>query len=149
MSDNSAVVIYAEEEFKVEFYDVDPMGIVWHGNYIKYFEIARRALLDKIGYGYKDMRDSGFAFPVTSLSVKYINPLRFGDRVRAKAVLVEHENCLKIKYELYNAVTGQKTTKGESSQMAYNIAKDESVFVCPAVFIEKVQALLMKQGGSQ
>jgi acyl-CoA thioester hydrolase len=139
--------ITGETEFKVEFYDVDPMNIVWHGNYIKYFELARCALLDKIGYGYNEMKDSGFAFPVTTLSVKYIKPLQFGDRVRAKAVLVEFENCIKIKYELYNALTGEKTTKGESSQMAYNMVKDEACFVCPGVFIEKVEARIKREEG--
>jgi acyl-CoA thioester hydrolase len=137
----------AETEFKVEFYDVDPAGIVWHGNYIKFFEIARRVLLDKIGYGYTEMKDSGYAFPVTALSVKYMRSLRFGDRVRARAVLDEYENCIKIKYELYNAVTGEKTTKGESSQMVYDIAKGASCFTCPAVFIDKVRALLA--GGTE
>ena len=44
-----------EIEFKVDFNDCDPMRIVWHGNYINYFERARCALLDKIGYNYIDM----------------------------------------------------------------------------------------------
>jgi len=40
----------AEVELTVEFFDVDSMQIVWHGNYLKYMERARCALLDKIGY---------------------------------------------------------------------------------------------------
>ena len=43
--------ISAEIEFKVEFYDVDSMNVVWHGNYVKYMESARCVLLDKIGFG--------------------------------------------------------------------------------------------------
>jgi acyl-CoA thioester hydrolase len=114
------------------------MQVVWHGNYVKYFELARCALLDALGYGYLEMRNSGFAFPVTNVSVKYINPLRYGDVVHAKATLAEYENCLKIKYELRNGA-GLLTTKGESSQMAFDIAKNESCFVCPACFVEKVE----------
>ncbi|GHV80276.1 hypothetical protein AGMMS49944_20670 [Spirochaetia bacterium] len=109
--------VSAELEFDVEFYDVDPMQIVWHGNYIKYFEKSRCALLDTIGYGYLAMRDSGFAFPVTGISAKYIGSFRLGDRVRARAVLEEYENCIKIKYELFNARTGELCTKGASTQM--------------------------------
>jgi acyl-CoA thioester hydrolase len=41
--------ITAETEFTVEFYDVDSMEIVWHGNYVKYLEKARCVLLDHIG----------------------------------------------------------------------------------------------------
>jgi acyl-CoA thioester hydrolase len=139
-------VLTAELEFDVEFYDVDSMQIVWHGNYIKYFEKARCALLDKIGYGYKQMGDSGFAFPVTGISVKYISSFKFGDRVRAHAALDEYENCLKIKYELFKARTGELCTRGTSTQMAYDIAAAASRFACPQIFIEKVEALL-REGG--
>jgi acyl-CoA thioester hydrolase len=134
--------ITEEIEFQVEFYDVDSMRIVWHGNYIKYFEKARCALLDKIGYNYNDMEKSGWAFPVTGISVKYVNSLHFLDRVRARAILTEYENCIKIKYELYNAETGQLCTKGDSTQMAINMITGESCLVCPPVFVNKVEVLL-------
>jgi acyl-CoA thioester hydrolase len=140
-------VLSAEVEFNVEFYDVDPMQVVWHGNYIKYFEKARCALLNKIGYGYREMKDSGYAFPVTGISAKYITPLYFGNRVRAGAILDEYENCLKIKYELFNAETGVLSTRGTSTQMAYDIAAGESCFTCPRIFIDRVETLL-RQGGA-
>jgi acyl-CoA thioester hydrolase len=140
-------VLSTEVEFNVEFYDVDPMQVVWHGNYIKYFEKARCALLNKIGYGYREMKDSGYAFPVTGISVKYITPLYFGNRVRAGAILDEYENCLKIKYELFNAETGVLSTRGTSTQMACDIAAGESCFTCPRIFIDRVETLL-RQGGA-
>jgi acyl-CoA thioester hydrolase len=139
-------VLSAELEFAVEFYDIDSLQVVWHGNYIKYFEKARCALLNKIGYGYREMKDSGYTFPVTGISVKYISPLFFGNRVRAKAVLDEYENCLKIKYELLNAETGVLCTKGTSTQMAYDIAAGTSCFICPQIFIDRVEALLRPDG---
>ena len=138
-------IITEEIEFTVEFYDVDSMRIVWHGNYIKYFEKARCALLGKIGYGYREMEESGWAFPVTAISAKYISSLAFQDRVRARAALTEYENCIKIKYELYNAATGRLCTKGESTQMAVDMAAGESRIVCPRIFIDKVEALLRRE----
>jgi acyl-CoA thioester hydrolase len=135
----------ADVIFKVEFYDVDSMDIVWHGNYIKYFEKARCALLDKIGYGYLSMKESGYAFPVTSITVKYLGPLKFAEKVRVRAILEEYENCLKIKYEIANAETGVVCTKGTSTQMAYDITAASSCFVCPQVFIEKVAVLLREE----
>jgi acyl-CoA thioester hydrolase len=134
-------MISEEIEFTVEFYDVDSMRIVWHGRYIKYFEKVRCALLGKIGYGYREMEESGWMFPVTAISAKYISPLRFQDRVRALAALTEYENCIRIKYELYNAKTGLLCTKGESTQMAVEGATGESRIVCPRIFIDKVEAL--------
>jgi acyl-CoA thioester hydrolase len=135
----------AEIEFAVEFYDADPMRIVWHGNYIKYFEKARCALLNKIGYNYIQMEESGYQFPVTSVSAKYAGSFRFGERVRALAILEEYENCIKIRYELRDAATGELRTKGKSTQMAVDAATGESHFVCPQIFIDRVETLLKEQ----
>jgi len=139
---NGPYNIYAETEINVEFFDLDPMQVVWHGNYINYFEVGRRALLEKIGYSYDEMEKSGFAFPVVEVSAKYLGPLRFRDRARIKAVLAEYENCLIIKYEIRNAQTGLLTTKGSSTQMAYDIKNHESCFVCPQILVKKVEALI-------
>jgi len=129
-----------ELAFQVEFYEVDSMEVVWHGNYVQYLERVRCALLDYVGYGYREMRASGFTFPVTHLSLKYIRPLHFGERVRAQATLEEYENCLRIQYALFNA-EGQLAAKGLSTQMAFEVAKNESCFVCPPILIEKVRQL--------
>ncbi|MBO6218406.1 MAG: acyl-CoA thioesterase [Treponema sp.] len=136
----------AEIEFKVDFNDCDPMRIVWHGNYINYFERARCALLDKIGYNYIAMEESGYLFPVTEVKCKYMRSLRFGDFCRAKAILVEYENMIKIDFELYNAKNGELTTKGSVSQMCVNAVTGETQFVCPKIWTEKVEKFLA-QGG--
>jgi len=134
--------IEASAEFRVEFYDVDSMGVVWHGNYVKYMELGRCALLDKIGYGYSEMKESGYAFPVTSLKLKYIKPLLFKQKAVVKAVLTEYENRIKIEYLIYDKESGELTTKGESIQMALNMETRETSFLCPECFIKKVEALL-------
>ncbi|WP_296321506.1 thioesterase family protein [Treponema sp. UBA3813] len=136
----------AEIEFKVDFNDCDPMRIVWHGNYINYFERARCALLDKIGYNYIAMEESGYLFPVTEVKCKYMRSLRFGDFCRAKAILVEYENMIKIDFELYNAKNGELTTRGSVSQMCVNAVTGETQFVCPKIWTEKVEKFLA-QGG--
>ena len=133
--------IWAEAEITVEFYDCDPMQVVWHGNYFNYFETGRRALLEKINYGYTEMKESGYAFPIIEISARYPGSLRFRDRAIIKAVLVEYENRLKIQYEIRNAETGVLTTKGLSTQMAYDIQAGDSCFVCPKILIDKVEAL--------
>jgi len=140
--DNGPYDIFAEEEISIEFHDLDPMKVVWHGNYINYFEAGRRALLDKIGYDYYEMEESGYAFPVIEVSAKYLGSLRFKDRAVVKAVLVEYENRLKIKYEIRNAKTGLVTTRGVSTQMALNMKTNESCFVCPQFLTDRVEAIL-------
>jgi len=139
---NGPYNLYAEEEFTVEFYDLDPLQVVWHGNYINYFEIGRRALLEKIGYSYDEMAKSGYAFPVIEVSAKYLSSLRFRDRARVKAILMEYENRLLIRYEIRNVKTGQITTKGSSTQMAFDIKKNDSCFVCPQILVDKIEAFI-------
>jgi acyl-CoA thioester hydrolase len=142
---NGPYNLYAEEEITVEFYDLDPLRIVWHGNYLNYFEVGRRALLEKIGYSYREMEDSGYAFPVIEVSIKYLSSLRFKDRARVKAILMEYENRLLIRYEIRNAQTGVLTTKGFSTQMAFDIKNNDSCFVCPPVLVKKVEAFIGKE----
>ena len=139
---NGPYNIFSEMEITIEFFDIDPMRIVWHGNYINYFEMGRRALLERIGYCYDDMEKSGYLFPVIEISAKYVSSLKFRDRAIVKAVLVEYENRLKIQYEIRNAKTGVLATKGMSTQMAYDINAGDSCFVCPKALIDKVEAII-------
>ena len=140
--DNGPYGIYAETEITVEFFDLDPLNVVWHGNYLKYFEIGRRALLEEIKFDYLEMQKTGYVFPIIECSVKYLGFIRFRDRIKIKAILVEYENRLKIKYEIHNAETGLLTTKGITTQMAYNMKIHDSCFVCPQVFVEKIEACI-------
>jgi len=136
---NGPYNIYAEEKFTVEFFDLDPLRVVWNGNYINYFEIGRRALLEKIGYTYDEMLESGYAFPVIEVSAKFLGSLRYRDRAIVKAILMEYENRLLIRFEIRNAQTGILTTKGFSTQMAFDMKNNESCFVCPTALIKKVE----------
>jgi acyl-CoA thioester hydrolase len=143
---NGPYNIWAETETTVEFYELDPLQVVWHGNYLNYFEKGRRALLEIINYDYKEMEESGYAFPIIEISAKYLGSLRFKDRARIKSVLLEYENRLKIQYEIRNAATGQITTKGVSTQMAFDMKAGESCFVCPQVLVDKVEAFIKSIG---
>ncbi len=139
------VLCCVEKEFTVEFYDVDSMNVAWHGNYVKFMEVGRCALLDAIGYGYKEMVRDGYAFPVVTLNLKYIRSLYFGEKAVIKSYLIEYENRLKIKYEIFNS-KGELTTRAESVQMALDIEKNESCFVCPETMIKKVESYIKSEG---
>lgn len=129
----------AELVLKAEFYDVDSMRVVWHGNYIKFYEQARCVLLDKIGYNYNEMEDFGIAWPIVKLDVKYIKPIVFGQEFIVKATLLEYENRLKISYIIYDSVTGAVLNKGTTTQMAINMKTEESMLVSPTHLVELVE----------
>lgn len=141
MASGSASIL-ADVEMEVPFFDVDSLNIVWHGNYCKYFEIARCELLHKIGYDYTDMRNTGYAFPVVELKAKYILPLVFQQRIRIRAELVEWEHRLKCAYEICDAQTGVVHTRGSTVQAAVAVGDRHLQLVCPAVFTERVERYL-------
>ena len=128
----------AEAELEIPFFDVDPMLVVWHGHYVKYCELARCALLRKIGYDYPDMQASGYLWPVVEMYLRYAQSARYGQRITAQARLIEYENRLKIGYVIADRGTGARLTKGWSVQVALDAATRELQFVSPQVLLDKV-----------
>ncbi len=132
--------MHADVIIEVPFHDVDTMNVVWHGHYLKYFEIARCKLLDQFHYNYNQMRDSGYALPVIESHVRYVQGIEFEQKIRVRAVLKEWENRLKIEYLIFDAVTGRKLTKGFTSQVAVHIEKREMCFQSPQVLLDCLNA---------
>ncbi|EJN09283.1 thioesterase family protein [Herbaspirillum sp. YR522] len=128
----------AEIEVKIQFYDLDPMDIVWHGNYVKYLEDARCALLDQIDYNYTTMKESGYAWPIIEMNLRYVQPAVFGQRVRVRAAIVEWEHRLRIDYLLSDAHSGQRLTRATTSQVAVRIDTRDMCFVSPPVLWHKL-----------
>jgi acyl-CoA thioester hydrolase len=129
---------FAEAETLVQFFDLDPMEVVWHGHYVKYLEIVRAVLLDTIGYNYAEMKASGYLWPVIDMHLRYVQSARFGQRLKLRAEIVEWENRLKIDYLVTDAVTGHRLTRATTTQVAVEIATQEMCFVSPPVLFEKL-----------
>ncbi|GAL02451.1 acyl-CoA thioesterase [Photobacterium aphoticum] len=130
----------AEVTMVTAFQDADPMGVVYHGNYFRFFEEARRVLMDKLSYNYRDMQASGFVWPIIDTRVKYVKPIPFNHEIRVVATLTEWENRLKVEYVIFDAQTGARMTKGYTMQVAVGIESGEMCFVSPKVFTDKVDA---------
>lgn len=133
--------VTASVNLQVSFHEMDPMEVVWHGNYLRYFEVAREKLLEKIHYGYPEMRDSGYAWPVVDVRVKYRSPLSYAQKVTVIASIIEYENRLRIQYDVIDVLTNKVTTTGYTIQMAVNMATRQSCFVCPDILIEKIESV--------
>ena len=135
-------MISADVTIQAQFYDLDPMEVVWHGNYARYLEQARCALLDRIGYNYPDMAASGFMWPIVDMQLKYVRPIRFAQTVVVTATLSEYENRIRIDYRIRDEKTGELLTKARTVQLAVNAKSGELSFESPPVLIEKVRALV-------
>lgn len=128
---------HAEVVLTVSFHDCDPMGVVWHGNYFRFFEVAREALLRSINYSYAGMAASGYVWPVVDTRVKYRQPLRCEETIRVSARITEYENRLRIDYEVRNAAD-QITTKAHTLQVAVEKESQALCFVSPDILLERL-----------
>jgi acyl-CoA thioester hydrolase len=124
---------------KVPYYDVDLMQIVWHGNYLKYFEVARQALFRKYGVDLRRcMEDTRYVFPVVRSMIKHIWPLRFDDEFICTAVLKEARVKIVLDFEIKLISNGKVCAKGRSEQVAVLLPEMEMVFQIP----EEIQKAL-------
>ncbi|WP_299255032.1 thioesterase family protein [uncultured Lacinutrix sp.] len=85
-------------DIRVRYAETDQMGVVHHGNYALYLEIARIEWLRKLGVSYKKMEESGVGLPVASLSVKYKKPIKYDDVITVKTML-KKEPTVKAEFD--------------------------------------------------
>ena len=120
------------------FHDCDAMQVVWHGNYFKYLEIARCALLQRFDYDYPQMHASGYMWPIVDTRVKYIRPLRYAQPLVVAARISEWENRLRMDYEIRDTASGEVLTRAHTIQVAVDAASSEMLYLCPPVLWERL-----------
>lgn len=107
---------------KVPFHDLDPMHVMWHGNYYKYFDMARFDLFKAAGIDlYEYSISKQVSFPVSRSSIKHIAPLRFHDEFICKAVVTAAEYKIAMDFEIRLKDTGQVCARGKSEQLAVRV----------------------------
>lgn len=105
-------------EVLVRFNEADPLGIVWHGHYIRYFEDGREAFGNKYGIGYLDFYRKNIIIPVVNIDCSYKRSLKYGEKVAVETIFIPCEAAkLKFEYRLYNAATGDLVATGSSVQV--------------------------------
>jgi len=128
---------------KIEFYDIDSMNIVWHGNYPKFLERARSELLNIINYNYFEMYASGYTWPVVDLRIKYIKPIALQQEIVVEARLIEFENRLKIDYCIYDKQKKEILSKATSIQVAVKVDNNYLELETPEIFQAKVKEIII------
>ena len=126
---------------EVQFYDLDPMNIVWHGNYIKYLEQARCEMFNKIGYSYMDMYNDGVMYPIAKMEMKFIKSATFGQKIVVKAILDSIEPSLDIRYEIKDSVTGEMLFKAKTMQIGVDFHSKTSIYEAPERFRKGIECL--------
>ncbi|WP_336068986.1 thioesterase family protein [Mesoflavibacter sp. CH_XMU1404-2] len=92
-----------EIEIRVRYAETDQMGVVHHGNYALYLEMARIEWLRKLGISYKSMEEEGIGLPVVSLSINFKKSALYDDVIKVKTQLKKQPTALvQFEYELTN-----------------------------------------------
>lgn len=109
----------AEIKMTVPFYDLDPMNIVWHGNYLKYFDNARFALFESAGINLHGFYEkTRYLFPIIKTTTKHIFPLRHRDEFVVKATVTAAKVKIITEFEIRLVSDGKICCKGISEQVA-------------------------------
>jgi len=113
---NESMNITSEVRLEIPFHDIDILGIVWHGHYYKYFELARTELYRRCNLDIGRMHALGYIFPVIESHCRYVQPLTYGQRIEAVARLVEYRSYIRIDYTLRDADNDKRMAYGHTKQ---------------------------------
>ena len=117
---------------------------MWHGNYVKYLEMARCELFDKLGYNYIAMKKDGYAFPIVKLDVKYVRPAFFNDVIKVTTTLSECETFLKFHYLIENE-KGEKLSEANTAQAVIEMKSLQTCFEMPEALKKALKAYNEKE----
>jgi len=113
---------------KIQYYENDPMGIVHHSNYIRWFEEARVDWMEQIGFPYRMTSEAGIEIPVLEVACEYKIMLCYEDTVRIMMRFTRMDATrMNIAYEVYNEETGQLCATGETKHCFYSSLKKRPV----------------------
>ena len=135
MRSNTTEISFTSQ-IRVRFVETDPMGIVWHGNYIQYFEDGRESFGRRHGISYLDQEDQGYATPIIKSSTDHKRPLRYGDVATVKTIYIDSPAAKMVfHYEVYNQ-NNELVCTGETVQVFVdNIGKGDLSLNIPEFFI--------------
>ena len=94
------------------------LGVVWHGNYIRYFEDGREAFGAEHGLGYLDVYHAGLVTPIVKLSCDYKRPLAYGDSMLIETTFIDSPAArIHFIYKLYHLSRHELVAEGETTQV--------------------------------
>lgn len=118
---------YIEDEIivNIRFSEVDAMNVVWHGNYLKFFEDGREALGAKYNLEYLDFAAKGFFVPIVRSEIDHLATVEYGHKIKVTTRLFNSPAAkLMHNYEVFNLTTGKLAAKGKTMQVFVNLKKE-------------------------
>ncbi|MEM6710207.1 MAG: acyl-CoA thioesterase [Pseudomonadota bacterium] len=138
--------LLARVSHRVPFQDADPTGAVWHGNYFRYYDLARVALLDRFEFGYRAMAKRGQLWPIVDTEVRYLKPVRYGDSIAVEARMVEWEFRLRLHYRVL--LDDHLINEAITVQVPVDATTDRLIVGAPDDLIERIERACLSASGS-
>ncbi len=130
------VILSEKTDISPRFSEVDSLGIVWHGNYLKYFEDGREAFGAKYKLGYLDVFNHGYVTPLVKINCDYKKTLKYGEKATIEVKYIDSDAAkITFKYLMVKQGTDEVVATGESVQVFLN-EKGELHLTIPAFFAE-------------
>jgi acyl-CoA thioester hydrolase len=106
---------------KIRFSEVDPLGIVWHGHYVKYIEDGREAFGEEFNLRYTDFYQAGLIVPIVKVDLNYKKDVKYGDAITIETRYVDSPAAKIIfDYRILNRTTSEVVTTGSTTQVFLN-----------------------------
>lgn len=130
-------MIVSETKIRVYYEDTDKMGVVYYGNYARYYEIGRTEMIRDLGFTYKQIEDSGIMLPARSLKINYLKSAYYDDLLTVRTIV---DTIPKVKFpiktEIYNE-KGELINSGEVVLVFYSAITNKPV-AAPKFFIDEM-----------
>ncbi len=121
--DKTSGQIWHRCQHRTLYADTDRSEVVYHSNYLRYFELGRASLMRDVAYPYREIEDSGFVYPIIDLGITFHKPLYYDDLIWIHTRPIELERVkLKFDYLITHAETGELICRGFTRHCALNKA---------------------------
>ncbi|WP_423819143.1 thioesterase family protein [Salinimicrobium sp. TIG7-5_MAKvit] len=122
---------------KVRYAETDQMGVVYHGNYAQYLEIARIDWLAALGISYRKMEEDGVMLPVYELNLRFKKSAKFDDKLKIETRLKRKPGVrIEFEYEIFNQ-HGELLTEAETTLIFVDMERNKPI-KCPQHILEKL-----------
>lgn len=134
---SNILVLSATYEKPIPFHDLDPLGVLWHGNYVAYMEEAREVFLEKYALRYMQMEVGGYIEPVTHVDIRYKGSFLYGDTVLIEITYLPSKRArIDFEYKFYRKSDHQLMTEASTSHHFLKADTKEVAFSRPDFYKE-------------
>jgi acyl-CoA thioester hydrolase len=142
MSNGQGIRPASETRVRVRYAETDQMGVVYHSNYLIWFEVGRVELIRQLGLNYKQMEEEGCGIAVVDVHVRYKAPARYDDELVIETRLVAARGAVvKFGYRILRITDGLLLCEGETMHVC--VGKDMKKMCLPPKYAERFAAHLI------